>query len=463
MKHFGDITKIHGWEVPIVDVVTGGSPCQDLSVAGKRAGLEGERSGLFMDQVRIVKEMREHDVKTNGHLGVHVRPRYLVWENVTGALSSNNGEDFRVVLEEICKISDKDAVIPGPSGKWSNAGCIMGNGWSVAWRVHDAQYWGVPQRRKRICVLADFGGGTAGEILFELQRETADGSADKVIGYIRGESEPEVQSVCESVSGDSETCGQKGEEVAGDPLQSVDGAGLSFQERAGKPGGVKEYCCNTEGQAHYPPCQTSMSAPKASSWDGTQVCGTLTANNANGAQRMPDKDNFNAVVQETVGANCANVYIKNTHQDVAQGMYVVSHGGFMTNVAEGEVAHRLCATDHKDAQVVCYGISAYESNAMKSGNPHSGVYEASVPRTLDLNGGTPACNQGGVAIVEGVDNYNQTLTGELPHPLRSASADSDHVPCVLGQGSFGQYKEGFSTLKANGGDIGGGSETLVIQ
>ena len=158
MKHFGDITKINGWEVPIVDVVTGGSPCQDLSVAGKRAGLKGERSGLFMDQVRIVKEMREHDVKTNGHLGVYVRPRYLVWENVTGALSSNNGEDFMVVLEEICKISDKDAVIPGPSGKWSNAGCIMGNGWSVAWRVHDAQYWGVPQRRKRICVLADFGG-----------------------------------------------------------------------------------------------------------------------------------------------------------------------------------------------------------------------------------------------------------------------------------------------------------------
>ena len=132
-----------------------------------------------------------------------------------------------------------------------------------------------------------------------------------------------------------------------------------FKNEQENQGGVKEYCCNTEGQAHYPPCQTSTSAPKASSWDGTQVCGKRTANNANGAQRMPDKDNFNAVVQETVGAICANVYIKNTHQDVAQGLYITQ--------------------------------KAY------------------------------------------------------------------------GQSSFGQYKEGPGTLKANGGDIGGGSETLVIQ
>ncbi len=144
--------------------------CQDLSVAGKRAGLAGERSGLFMEQIRIIKEMRENDRRNNGRSGVDVRPRFMVWENVFGVFSSNKGEDFRAVLEEIVKVKDKDAIIPEPpKGKWSNAGCIMGDGWSVAWRVHDAQYWGVPQRRRRLCVLADFNGDTAPKILFELQ------------------------------------------------------------------------------------------------------------------------------------------------------------------------------------------------------------------------------------------------------------------------------------------------------
>ena len=166
MKHLGDITKISGYTAPIVDCIIGGSPCQDLSVAGKRAGLDGERSGLYMEQIRIVKEMRERDER-NGHTGVDVRPRYMVWENVPGAFSSNKGEDFRIVLEEIAKVSDKDAVIPMPDkGKWTSCGCIMGDGWSVAWRVLDAQFWGVPQRRRRIALVADFGGHSASEILF---------------------------------------------------------------------------------------------------------------------------------------------------------------------------------------------------------------------------------------------------------------------------------------------------------
>ena len=150
----------------MVDVIVGGSPCQDLSVAGTRAGLGGERSGLFVEQIRIVKEMRQKDERS-GRSGYMVRPRYLVWENVPGAFSSNGGEDFRTVLEEICKVADESAVIPRPPQKWSNAGCIMGNGWSVAWRLHDAQFWGVPQRRKRISLIADFGGLSAPEILFE--------------------------------------------------------------------------------------------------------------------------------------------------------------------------------------------------------------------------------------------------------------------------------------------------------
>lgn len=166
MKHLGDICMINGAEIEPVDCITGGSPCQDLSIAGKRAGLAGERSGLFMEQVRIVKEMRERD-RRNGRAGDMVRPRFLVWENVPGAFSSNGGGDFQAVLEEIINIAEPTVSVPRFEGKWTKAGAIDGDGWSVAWRTHDAQYWGVPQRRRRISVVADFGGQSAGEILFE--------------------------------------------------------------------------------------------------------------------------------------------------------------------------------------------------------------------------------------------------------------------------------------------------------
>lgn len=162
MKHLGDITKIHGDQIEPVDCITFGSPCQDLSIAGRRAGLAGERSGLFMEAVRIIKEMRS---STNG-----LHPTFAIWENVPGAFSSNGGEDFRAVLEELARIEQPDVSIPRPlgrGGRWSRAGAITGNGWSLAWRQLDAQYWGVPQRRKRIALVADFGGQRASEILFE--------------------------------------------------------------------------------------------------------------------------------------------------------------------------------------------------------------------------------------------------------------------------------------------------------
>lgn len=162
MKHLGDITKIHGDQIEPVDCITFGSPCQDLSIAGCRAGLAGERSGLFMEAVQVIKEMRS---STNG-----LYPTFAVWENVPGAFSSNGGEDFRAVLEELARVEQPDASIPRPSGRggrWSKAGAIAGNGWSLAWRQLDAQYWGVPQRRKRIALVVDFGGQRAAEILFE--------------------------------------------------------------------------------------------------------------------------------------------------------------------------------------------------------------------------------------------------------------------------------------------------------
>ena len=155
-----------------MDVVIGGSPCQDLSIAGKRAGLAGARSGLYMEQIRIIKEMRKRDM-ASGRTGEFVRPRYMVWENVPGAFSSNGGKDFAAVLEEAIRIAEPEAPDIEVSEKgwntWGGYHDEVGGRWSVAWRVLDAQHWGVPQRRRRIALVADFGGDTAWEILFNRQ------------------------------------------------------------------------------------------------------------------------------------------------------------------------------------------------------------------------------------------------------------------------------------------------------
>lgn len=214
MIHLGDITQINGAEIEPVDVITGGSPCQDLSVAGKRAGLAGARSGLFMEQIRIVKEMREHDRRSR-RTGEFIRPRYMVWENVVGAFSSNKGRDFAAVLEEIIRIAEPEAPdIEVPEKGWNTWGGYhdeVGGRWSVAWRVHDAQYWGVPQRRRRISVVADFGGDTAGEISFERK----------------------------SVSGDLAESGTAREEVAGGFGTGADCAGADLICMATQQGGAE--------------------------------------------------------------------------------------------------------------------------------------------------------------------------------------------------------------------------------
>lgn len=217
MQHIGDITKIDGAAIEPVWCATGGSPCQDLSIAGKRAGLAGARSGLFMEQIRVIKEMREHD-KQLGRSGELIRPRYMVWENVPGALSSNKGRDFAAVLEETIRIVEPEA--PGievPAKGWPTWGGYrdVDGRWSVAWRVHDAQYWGVPQRRRRIALVADFGGDTAFEILFERT----------------------------GMSGDLEPRGEAGERPAGG---AEAGASYAVRIRGGCDGGEKGALIQTE-------------------------------------------------------------------------------------------------------------------------------------------------------------------------------------------------------------------------
>nr|DAF03495.1 MAG TPA: Cytosine specific methyltransferase [Caudoviricetes sp.] len=278
MRNYGDITKISGYEVPPVDVVIGGSPCQDLSVAGLRKGLAGQRSGLFMDQIRIVKEMREND-RMHGRTGDDVRPRFMVWENVCGAFSSNGGKDFLAVLEETAHIADENAVIPEPpQGKWRNAGVIMGDGWSIAWRVHNAQFWGVPQRRRRISLVADFAGGRAPEVCF----------------------------VRKSLSGHPEPRGKERKEAPGQTVPCADKTGRTVY-------GISSYESNHQNRVtDYTAIVLHESAgeyvenasialrnsdykhPPVTWWDGKDTVQTITANLAN--QRMPDKGSLNAFV-----------------------------------------------------------------------------------------------------------------------------------------------------------------------
>ena len=303
MKHYGNVSEMDGGKVEPVDIITFGSPCQDMSVAGKRAGLEGSRSNLFYEAVRIIKEMRK---ATGGEY-----PKWACWENVPGAFSSSGGEDFRCVLESLCGVIDESVSIPKPK-KWANAGEILGDGYSLAWRVLDAQFWGVPQRRKRIYLVADFTGGCAGKVLFE---------SEGLSGY-----SPQGFRSWQTAPGDSANrSGTTGIGFDGYNGSVTDDKSATLGVNCGMSTGRNGVVLNDQG---------------GNRMDVTD----LTKQNAGGGQRMPDKDKLNCVLQP-------------------------------------------------------FGICSKDSNAMKSSNPHSGIYEADTSRTIDTSGGNPACNQGGIAVV----------------------------------------------------------------
>ena len=377
MKHLGDITKIHGDQIEPVDCITFGSPCQDLSIAGRRAGLAGERSGLFMEAVRIIKEMRS---STNG-----LYPTFAVWENVPGAFSSNGGEDFRAVLEELARVEQPDASIPRPpkGGRWNKAGAIAGNGWSLSWRQLDAQYWGVPQRRKRIALVADFGGQRAAEILFERT----------------------------GVSRNHDSCIKTWKEVAGLAANGTAGNdrvvgqnAYTLKIRGGCAGGGKGALVQTEkvgtlstlqDQTVFQPVRVTEAIPI-----NTQIATRyISMGERTGLGIGEDGDpayTLKANHEHGVCYCIAGNIVDRSDTAGANGLGAKEEVGYTLNTI--------------DRHVVAYSINPLSSNSMKSANPHSGFNETNVSKTLDCSDANPTKNQGGLAIVQPMPIQNKTGT-----------------------------------------------------
>ena len=338
MKHYGDVSKLNGTKLPPVDIITFGSPCQDMSVAGRRAGLDGSRSNLFYEAVRIVKEMRD---ATNGE-----KPRYIVWENVPGAFSSNGGEDFKAVLDTIRRVKDPEADTPRPA-KWPNAGCVLADDHSIAWRVFDAQYWGVPQRRKRIYLVADFAGGCAGKILFE---------SEGLSGYT-----PQGFRSWQGSAGAAE----EGAHPAGVGTDGYNGAVSEVAATLGVNCGMSTGRNGVMVLENHPAdCRVTVSE------DGKVQ--TLTSRMGTGGNNVP------LVMKIRCGCE----------------------GGGKGPLIQTDKSATLATNNDQTLFVpAVFGICAKDSNAMKSDNPNSGFYKADTTRTLDANGGNPSCNQGGMAVV----------------------------------------------------------------
>ena len=443
VKHYGDVNKLNGAELPPVDIITFGSPCQDMSIAGKRTGLEGSRSGLFYQAIRIIKEMR---CKSNGKY-----PRYAVWENVFGAFSSNKGEDFRAVLESFCSVKGCEIDVAQPA-KWHNAGEILGDDFSVAWRVFDSQYWGIPQRRKRIYLVADFDGTSAGKILFESEG----------LSRYSAESFRAWQAAAR--------CAPQGSGTAGIGIDGYNGAvsdkaatlGINCGMSTGRNGAIvlndqggdrmdltEEKTCTLRAEAHHPPVVLASSdsfvSPQAAkahslhcSSSPQQACGLpgTPLESAGFCTEHSAKSRSIGYEEEMsptlrAGVVPAAVCFENHSQDTryrqlgdiaptvlstygtgGNNQPFVVHtpktlkirggcdgGGKGALIQDDKSATLGCNNDQTVFVPAAYGICSKDSNSMKSENPKSGFYKAETSRTLDGNGGNPSCNQGGIAVV----------------------------------------------------------------
>lgn len=377
MKHYGDISQMDGGKIEPVDIITFGSPCTDMSVAGRRAGLEGQQSVLFYQAIRIIKEMR---CSTNGKY-----PRYIVWENVPGAFSSNSGEDFKAVLEAVIGVAEPETQVPMPEkNRWPYADCYMGDGWSVAYRVLDAQFWGVPQRRKRIYLVADFAGRRAFDILFK----------------------------SEGLSGYSAEGFRSWQRTAGSAADRTGTASLCLNDQGGQRMDVTDDVTATlRAEAHHPPCVlesagfcTEHSAKSRSIGYEEETSPTLRAGVVPAAVALENhptdsrvkiaEDGKIQTLTSRMGTGGGNVPLVMKIRSGCEG------GGKGPLIQTDKSATLSCNNDQTLFEPKAYSICSKESNAMKSDNPHSGIYEAETSRTIDGNGGNPGCNQGGIAAVE---------------------------------------------------------------
>lgn len=420
MKHYGDVSRMDGGKIEPVDIITFGSPCQDMSIAGKRAGLDGSRSNLFYEAIRIVKEMR---CATDGKY-----PRYIVWENVPGAFSSNKGADFQSVLEEICSVKGYEIHTPRPK-RWANAGEIVADDFSLAWRVFDAQYWGVPQRRKRIYLVADFAGGSAGKILFE--SEGVSGYTPQGFRPWQGtagtfeEGAGASGCVCLNDQGGSrmdvteDVVATLRAENHGHPPCVMGAAGFCTEHSAQARGIEYEKETSPTLRAGTVPAAVYENHSQDTRYTGPlETAPTVNATYGMGGNNQPfvvetpktlkirsgcEGGGKGALIQDnksaTLGCNNDQTvfvpFVKGTrpHSPDEEPQWKASDVANTLNTCD--VGETRC----NELAVKVYGICSKDSNAMKSENPKSGFYEAETSRCLDANGGNPTCNQGGMAVV----------------------------------------------------------------
>ena len=387
MKHYGDISQMDGGKIEPVDIITFGSPCTDMSIAGRRAGLDGKQSVLFYQAIRIIQEMRD---ATHGKY-----PRYLVWENVPGAFSSNHGEDFKAVLEAVIGIKEPGAQVPMPEKNlWPYADLYMGEQWSVAYRTLDAQYWGVPQRRRRIFLVADFAGWGAGQVLFE----------------------------SEGLSGYSAEGFRAWQRAARDPAAGSGAAGLCLNDQGGNCMDVSSGVAATLRAEHHghPPCVldaagfcTEHSADSRGIGFEPERAPTLRAGVVPAAIALESHpidsrikiadDGTVQTLTSRMGTGGMNVPLVLKIRSGCEG------GGKEPLIQEDKSATLGCNNDQTLFEPVAFGISSDQSKAMLSSNSHAGIYKARTSRTLDTGGGNPGCNQGGIAVVTQEKSYAMTM------------------------------------------------------
>ena len=401
MAHLGDITKLHGGMIPPVDILTFGSPCQGLSLAGRRLGLADERSGLFMEAIRIIREMQE---ATHGKY-----PQFAIFENVPGALSSNGRRDYQAVLEAFT-----DAQVPMPeSGRWANAGMARGRGVDLAWIIYDAQHFGTAQRRRRLFLVADFRGKRAGEILFVPK---------SLRGYFEAGGTPRqgITAFTESGAGAAGAVIEILNDQGGDSM-TVERGGLSPTLRSQTHGNLPIVAAGFDLQQITSKTNRSSLKPVQPTLCGTgnphviirPLCmGTGQSNAAILGDQAPTLTAAHErpllIHPQLAGTLCASGAGLSRPAGMGSELdFCIVSAGFKhkASAAAGSIGYQeetapTLVAGQESSVMKAYVIGAYYSGGMMSDNPHSGIYEAETSRTLDLNGGNPCCQQGGTVIVE---------------------------------------------------------------